>query len=195
VGVRDQSPFVDEADPSETGIPPAGGIPAHRWPVAFHGAIGGRDDRDAYAIGLRKGVSVQVETFSERLGSPLDTVLEVYDPDGDLVARNYDDATHDSRLVIRAGTDGAYRIEIRDKRGDGGPDFLYRIEGEEPRPSLSLFLASPVRKSQARQVIAVPRGNRVIAFLGVRREGFSAPVRIRPGSLPAGISVEVKDIP
>jgi hypothetical protein len=157
--------------------------------------LGVPGEADSFAIRARAGEMIQVEAFAVRIGSPMDTILQVYDPDGDLVARNDDDASHDSRIVFRAGSDGPYRIEIRDKRGEGGPGFLYRVEVEPPRPSLALFLAGPVRKSQARQVIAVPRGNRVIAFLGVRRVGFDDPVRIDVGALPEGVSVDLKEIP
>jgi hypothetical protein len=184
---------VDEADVGES-APSPDRLVAHDWPVAFHGVIGGRGDVDAFAIRARAGQTIQVEAFASRVGSPLDPILEVYDPDGDLVARNDDDATHDSRLTFQAPVDGPHRIEIRDKRLDGGPEFLYRLEVEEPRPALTLFLAGPIRKSQARQVVTVPRGNRVIAHLGVRREGFHGPVRIDMGPLPAGVSVDVKDI-
>ena len=103
--------------------------------------------------------------------------------------------THDSRVEFRARDDGPYRIRIRDKRRDGGPGFVYRIEVEQPRTSLTLFLAGSVRKSQSGQVIAVPRGNRVIAYLGVRRDGFDGPVRVEPGPLPDGVSLDLQEIP
>ncbi len=110
------------------------------------------------------------------------------------MGRNDDDATHDSRLTFQARADGPYGVLIRDKRLEGGPGYLYRIEVEEPRPSLTLFLAGPVRKSQARQVLAVPRGNRVLAHLGVRRDGIRGPVRIEMGPLPAGVSIHLGGI-
>jgi hypothetical protein len=188
-------PCVVESEPAGARPPSAGALTPHNWPVAFQGAIGARGEADAFAIRARAGQMIQVEAFAARIGSPLDTILQVFDPDGDPIARNDDDESHDSRIVFRAGGDGAYRIEIRDRRGEGGPGFLYRVEVELPRPSLALFLAGPVRKSQARQVIAVPRGNRVVAFLGVRRDGFDEPVRIDVGALPEGVSVDLKEIP
>jgi hypothetical protein len=187
-------PCVDEVEPGEA-TPPPDRVEAHAWPVAFHGVIGGRGDIDAFAVRAFSGQTIQVEVFATRVGSPLDAILEVYDPDGDLVGRNDDDATHDSRLTFQARADGPYRVEIRDKRLEGGPGYLYRIEVEEPRPSLTLFLAAPVRKSQARQIIAVPRGNRVLAHLGVRRDGFRGPIRIETGPLPLGVTIDIKEIP
>jgi hypothetical protein len=185
---------VEEPDLSESSAPAVEGLKAHAWPIAFYGAIGSQGDVDAYAIQAQSGDRIQIEAFAERLGAPLDTVLEVFDADGLLVARNDDDETHDSRLVIHVQDAGTYRIEIRDRRQEGGRDFVYRIEVEEPRPALELFLATPNRKSQAGQAIAVPRGNRVAAYLGVRRDGFEGPVHIDASGLPPGIMLDVQDI-
>jgi hypothetical protein len=173
----------------------AGDRVPHDWPVAFHGVIGTPDEADSFAIRAREGETIQVEAFAERVGSPLDTILEVFDPEGELVARNDDDESLDSRIIFRTKAAGAHRIAIRDKRGKGGPGSIYRIEVEWPRPGLTLFLAGPVRKSQARQTIAVPRGNRVVAFLGARRDGFDGPVRVQMGSLPEGVSADLTPIP
>jgi hypothetical protein len=185
---------VDEVETNEVSPLPADPGPGHDWPVAFHGVIGGPGDHDAMAVRARGGELIQVEAFAARVGSPLDTVVEVFGPSGDLLSRNDDDATCDSRLAFRAPEDGDYRITIGDKRGEGGPGFHYRVEVEAPQPALTLFLAAPVRKSQARQVIAVPRGGRVLAHLGVRRDGFDAAVRVRPGPLPAGVNTDLGEI-
>ncbi len=186
---------VQEPDPAEAASAVAVAPEPRAWPIAFHGAIGGRGDEDEYRILARAGDVIAVEAFADRLGSPLDPVLEVRDPSGDLVARNDDDVTHDSRVEFRARDQGAYGIMIRDKRRGGGPGFVYRIEVEQPRTSLTLFLAGSVRKSQSGQVIAIPRGNRVIAYVGVRRDGFEGPVRVETGPLPAGVSLDLQEIP
>jgi hypothetical protein len=188
-------PCVDEADPAEAALPRALEIKPVNWPVAFHCVLARPGDVDAFAINGRAGQVMQVEVFAERAGSALDSIVEIYNPEGDLIGRNDDDACHDSRITFKAETSGAYRIEISDKRRGGGPAFLYRIEVDQPRPSLEIFLPSPVRKSQARQVIAVPKGNRVLAYLGVRRDGFDAPVRIEVSGLPKGVSLDVNEIP
>ena len=188
-------PGFEEADLAETALPRPDHITSRDWPVAFHGVLAGPGDVDAFAIKARAGEVIQVEAFGERIGSPIDSIVEVYDPEGDLIARNDDDACHDSRIVFKAGSEGNYRIEVSDKRRQGGSAFLYRVEVEQPRPSLGLFLPGPIRKSQARQVIAVPRGNRVTAHIGVRRDGFDAPVQIETSGLPSGVSLDLKDIP
>src|SRR5262249_32061697 len=102
--VRPYAAF-DEPDTAEVSPAPADPGPGRDWPVAFHGVIGGRGDRDALAVRAREGDVIQVEAFATRVGSPLDAVVEVFGPSGDPVGRNDDDATHDSRLVFRAGAD------------------------------------------------------------------------------------------
>ena len=188
-------PGVEEADLTETAPPQPDQVKPYDWPVAFHGVLAGPGDVDAFAIQARAGELIQVEAFGERIGSPIDSIVEIRDPEGDLIGRNDDDACHDSRIVFKAESEGTYRVDISDKRREGGPAFLYRVEVEEPRPSLGLFLPGPVRKSQARQVIAVPRGNRVTAHIGVRRERFDAPVQVEASGLPSGVSLDLKDIP
>ena len=44
-------------------------------------------------------------------------------------------------------------------------------------------------------MIAVPRGNRVTAYLAVRRDGFAGPVTLTPGELPAGVKVDISADP
>jgi hypothetical protein len=55
----------------------AGDRAPRNWPVAFHGVIGTPDEVDSFAIRAGEGETIQVEAFAERVGSPLDTILEV----------------------------------------------------------------------------------------------------------------------
>jgi hypothetical protein len=185
---------IDEPDNAEAAPPKLEELSTQEWPVAFHGAIGAPGDIDAYGVRAHAGEEIQVEVFAQRMSAPLDSILEIYSPAGNLIARNDDDDTHDSRLVFQAETEGTYRVQVYDKRRQGGRDFLYRIEVEQPRPALTVFPLGTVRKSQLRQVIAVPRGNRVMAYVGVRRDGFDAPVRLEHSNLPQGVSLDVQEI-
>ncbi len=165
------------------------------WPVAFHGSIGRPDERDTWQVVAKRGDRLQVEVFAERVGSKLDSVLEVRDPEGRLVARNDDDESHDSRLVFTATRDAAYRLGLADKRREGGDGFHYRVEVEAPRPAVVLFFPTPARKSALNQVLAVPRGNRVMAYLGVRRDHCEGDVWVRIKGLPEGVRCDLADIP
>jgi hypothetical protein len=185
-------PNVLEAEPNDE---PKQAGPAVPWPVAFNGVIDRPGDVDHFRFRAAKGDVIDVTAYAFRVGSPLDTVVAVLNSAGEVVAANDDDETHDSRVRVRIPADGEYFVRVSDKRNQGGPRFIYRIELDRPKPGLVVFLPEPVRKSQERQVIAVPRGNRVAAFLAVRRDGFAGPVTIAPGELPAGVRVAVPPVP
>lgn len=184
-------PSVDEVASVRSESPQSPERKAHQWPVAFHGAIGLPGEVDVHSIETRAGDAIRVEVFAERVGSPLDSIIAIIDPHGDVIARGDDDECRDSLVVFNARSAGAHRIEISDKRRSGGASFVYRIEVEKPTPGLEAFLASPVRKSQSGQVIAVPRGNRVLAHVGVRRDGFDSPVRLEVTGLPQRVTIDV----
>ncbi|MCI0702296.1 MAG: PPC domain-containing protein [Planctomycetia bacterium] len=188
------SPFpnVIETEPNdETKLASA----AVAWPVAFNGLIEKVGDVDHYRFRAAKGEVIDVEAFAYRIGSPLDPVVAVFHPNGVLLAGNDDDETHDSRVQVTIPTDGEYIVRVTDKRKQAGPRFIYRVELTKPSTGLAVFLPPLARKTQDRQVIAVPRGNRVIAYIGVRRDGFTGPVTVTPGELPAGVKVNIPVIP
>jgi hypothetical protein len=189
------SPFpnVMEVEPNDD---PRSATPSpHGWPVAFNGVITTPGDVDHYRFRAVKGDVIEVTAFADRIGSPLDTILAVLDATGAELAVNDDDETHDSRVRLTIPADGKYVVRIADKRKQGGPGFLYRIEVDRPKPGLTVFLPTAIRKSQDRHVITVPRGNRVAAFVGVRRDGFDGPVTISPDQLPAGVVATIPPIP
>src|SRR5262245_228303 len=164
-------------------------------PLAFNGIIGRKGDVDHYRFRAARGDAFQFESFAYRLGSPLDTVVTILDAAGEVLVANDDDGSHDSRLRFVAPADGEYVLEVHDKRGQGGPEYVYRIEATVPRLELKVFLPRPNRLSQEGQALVVPRGNRVTTFLAVQRTGFDGEVTIRPGTLPAGVSLSVDPVP
>lgn len=188
------SPFpnVLEVEPNDT---TETATPAKSWPVAFNGVIRKKGDADHFRFTAKNGDTIDVEAFGFRLGTLVDTVVGVYDANGQLLARNDDDATQDSRLTFTAPADGEYTVRVTDKRGDGGPEYVYRVELRNPEPGLVVFMPAPERKTQAGQVIAIPRGNKVTAFLAVRRDGCEGEVSISPTSLPSGVNMTPVTVP
>jgi hypothetical protein len=124
---------------------------------AFNGTVSKSGDIDHFAFSAQKGEVLEVNTFAFRIGSPLDTVVSVWNANGDMIAFNNDDETHDSRFSFTVPTDGVYTIRVLDKRKQGGSGFIYRIEVNKPSSGLAVFLLPPARKTQDRQVIIVPR--------------------------------------
>jgi hypothetical protein len=187
------SPFpnVIEAEPNDT--PKQAGAAA-AWPVAFNGIVGKPGDADHFRFRARRGDVIDVSAWAYRIGSPLDPVVAVLDSAGALIASNDDDETHDSRLEVTIPADGEYLVRVTDKRGQGGPAFIYRVELAAPKPGLAVFLPERGRKGQDRHAVAVPRGNRVTAYIGVRRDGVEGPVTLTAGELPAGVRVGLKPV-
>lgn len=188
------SPFpnVIEAEPNDSPKAASAAVP---WPVAFNGIVETPGDVDHFRFAAKRGDALDVQAFAFRIGSPLDPVVAVFDASGELIAANDDDETHDSRVKLTIPADGEYVVRVTDKRKQGGPRFIYRVEVTKLEPGLAVFAAPPLRKTQDRGVVAIPRGNRVLVHLAVRRDGFTGPVTIAPGDLPAGVRASVPQVP
>lgn len=124
------------------------------------------------------------------MGLPyLDTVLELFDIDGNLVAE-HDDlmsgqgtviGNPDSLLHYIPGRAGRYRLVVRDRIGRGGPSFVYRLRVEERLPGFSL-LSDPENLNL--RAGAVGR----VGVLLIREPGFDEAVEIWAEDLPGGIT-------
>ncbi len=107
-------------------------------------------DRPAasYRLELRADQPFVATTQAAQLGLPrIDTVLELFDADGKLVAEHDDLMTGqgtvignpDSMLAFRAPSGGTYRLMVRDRTGRTGPDMAYRLVVEEREPRFALL--------------------------------------------------------
>ena len=156
-------------------------------PIAFNGVLTERDDVDLFRFRMNAGQRFQFEAFANRLGSPADTVISILDCHGNVLVTNDDDGSHDSRLVFVAPQTAEYLLRVVDQRGAGDENFFYRVEATQSVPALTTFLPRPNRMSQERQAISVPRGNRIVTFLGVKRQDVKSDVQLAPQGLPLGI--------
>lgn len=189
------SPFpnVLEAEPNDD--PAKLSASAAGLPVAFNGILQRAGDRDCFRFRAEEGVSWQFDALASRLGAPLDSVISIVDSTGQVLVSNDDEGTHDSRLMFTAPETGEYALCIRDKRGEGGENFVYRVEVTEPQPGLVAFMPRPERTSQQGQTIVVPRGNRVMAYLGTRRTRIEGDVRLAAKGMPVGVSLTETVVP
>ena len=164
------------------------------WPVAFNGTIAKVGERDEFRFRAKQGDVIDIAAFAFRIGSPLDPVVTLLDGNLRELASNDDGETHDSHLRVPIPADGEYVVRVADKRKQAGPNFLYRIELTQPQSGVTIFAPGPLRKTQERQVITVPRGGRICTYLGVRRDGCSGPVKIAAGELPKGVKLTHTDL-
>ncbi len=94
----------------------------------LQGSVGGAKDEDVFAVEGRKGETWVFEASAQRLGSPLDPILTLYDAAG-LTIASQDDASgaRDPVLKVTLPADGAYRLSLIDAHDQGGPTHVYHL--------------------------------------------------------------------
>ena len=117
--VLEASPNQDREHATATDLPP---------PLALNGVISQKGEEDWFRFPATKGVALDLNVYARRLGSPLDSVLEVFDAKGRSLAANDDAVGADSELKFTPPETTNYFVRIRDTLGQGGPDYVYRIE-------------------------------------------------------------------
>ncbi len=96
-------------------------------PVTVNGRIFPREDVDLWRFEAAAGQVVRCEVNAARLGSPLDSQLEIADAEGNVLASNSDRFGADSGLVFVAPVDGVYEARIRDVAMGGLQSYVYRL--------------------------------------------------------------------
>lgn len=98
-----------------------------KLPVTINGRIFPRENVDTWNFITRRGQSITCEVWAARLGSPLDSRIEVRDPHGRTIAENDDAFDTDSFLRFVPAEDGRYQVRIHDVQFRGGPAYVYRL--------------------------------------------------------------------
>lgn len=175
------SPNQDREHATATDLPP---------PLALNGVISQKGEEDWFRCPATKGVALDVNVYARRLGSPLDSVLEVFDAQGRSLAANDDAAGADSELKFTPPETTNYFVRVRDTLGQGGPDYVYRIEVTPVTPDLAVKIPEVARNdTQSRQFIAVPRGNRFATLISARRANFGGELVFGAEGLPPGVTL------
>lgn len=113
----------------------------------------------------------RVDVYGARLGSSLDATLEIIDEQtGVSIASAEDVDSLDASLAFFGRADQIYLARVDDKRSMRGLDYFYRLELGPKNPDLTAFVARRDKLSQAHQSIGVPKGNRVLAMVGLRSD-------------------------
>jgi hypothetical protein len=94
----------------------------------IEGVVNPASDVDVFRFDGKPGQQVVLEIFAARYGSPLDSLLTLYDSDGRIVASNDDvDGTADSRIETTLPATGAYYVSVVDANDVGSPSNIYRL--------------------------------------------------------------------
>ncbi|NNM30414.1 MAG: peptidase, partial [Akkermansiaceae bacterium] len=192
-------PYYNEKEPNEGSAEatPVGEAPM--VPIAFHGVISKKEDKDWFRFAARKGQKIRVQVYARQLRSPLDSYIIVRNAkDGKQIGNN-DDGTQrqpDSRLDFDVPEDGEYLVNIRDQLYGSGPDYTYRIEVGPRRPAISASFPYAQRNiSQKWKVISVPRGNRVAKVVNISRANIGCDIECAADGLPGGVRLDVDPAP
>ena len=192
------SPFdnVLEKEPNNS-AKEAEAAQAGALPLAFNGVLQGENDTDYFKFSAKKGQKFRFRSFANQIGSPVDTVLYLYDATGKSLGSSDDaDGLADSKIDFTAPADGEYYVRVRDMLDRGGDDFVYRIESEPFEPGVLVTMPEMQRNdAQYWKQFNVPRGNAYAMTVNVSRQNFSGDLVFDLPKLPAGVTWEAGTIP
>lgn len=161
-------------------------------PVGISGRLNAANQRDRFLLPVTVGMKLTFEVFAERLGSRIDTVLELKNKAGAVLATN-DDApnTTDSRLdfVVPAATD-VIEIVVRDTLDIGNPEAIYRLVvtlTDAPKNDFDVQVRT--------DALNVPGGETQIVEAFINRQGYTGPLQLQATGLPPGITLSGTEVP
>lgn len=189
----DTLPELAETEPND--------LQTAAMPVPTSAIINGRIDKpgdvDFFKFEGQAGQEIVAEVLARRLGSPLDSVLRLYDSSGKQLAENDDTEdraqgllTHhaDSRISLKLPSTGTYFLQLADTQAKGGAEYAYRLRLSEPRPDFELRVA-PSSVSLRRW------NNEPVTVHLLRRDGFTGAVSLSLADMPAGWKLSETNIP
>ncbi len=181
-------PLMMEQEPNDTPSQ-ANRIPI---PCGVNGRIGKKRDLDHFAFKATKGKAIRFEVFARRFGttltSPLDSMIDVLNAQGAIVASNDDAFGKDSALVFTPNADGEFVIRIRDLNSKGGDGFVYLLEADWAKPDFTL-------KCDPSKSMIGPGGRAAFFVQLTRANGFTGPVKVEIKGLPEQVTVNPLVIP
>jgi hypothetical protein len=149
-------------------------------PIIINGRIGQPGDRDVFRFEGRAGQTIIAEVRARRLDSPLDSVLELTDASGKVLAFNDDHEdrgaglhTHhaDSLLRVRLPSDGTYYLHLSDAQRQGSAAHVYRLRVSIPQPDFELRV-TPC------SINVRPGATVAITVHALRKDGFSGDINL-----------------
>jgi hypothetical protein len=168
-----------------------------KFPVLVYGQINHPGDVDNYCIAGKAGDELVVEVIARRLGSPVDSRLNIFDATGKKIHWNDDFRrlnvglqTHhsDSYIHFKLPTDGIYTIQIADTQRKGGDGFDYYLRLDRPKPDFKVYLQPSVLN------IETGIGTALLLHI-VREDGFDEDINLSLKQAPEGFKLSGTRIP
>jgi hypothetical protein len=181
-------PLIAEQEPNDTPSQ------ANRItiPCGINGRIEKRRDLDYFAFKAIKGKAIRFEVFARRFGtilnSQLDSMLDILNAQGAIVASNDDANGKDAAIVFTPPADGEYTIRIRDLNNKGGEGFVYYLECDWAKPDFTL-------KCDPSKAMMGPGGRGAWYVQVARTNGFAGPVKVEVKGLPKEVTANPLIVP
>ncbi len=166
-------------------------------PLAFNGILEKAGDVDFFKFTAKKGQRFRVISYANRLGTPADTLINIYNSKmGSLGGNDDADGSKDSRVDFNVPEDGEYFLRVSDMLNGGGEGFVYRIETEGFEPSIEVTMPEMIRNNfQHLKQFNIPQGGRYAMTVNVKRNNMSGDLVFDLPVLPAGVSWDAGVIP
>jgi hypothetical protein len=160
---------------------------------AINGTISKPGENDWYRFKAKKGQVFDVHCYARRIRSPLDPVMHMHKGEGGYIQGDDDAMKPDCYFRFTAPEDKEYVLQLHDHLQKGGETFTYRVEFTPVAPSVSLFFPKADGNNlpnQERQMVAVPRGNRMAVLTYASRANFGGAMQVYAKDLPKGMTLE-----
>jgi hypothetical protein len=175
--VLEQEPN-DEPDKATT-VPAGSAIP-----FAVNGILENPGDTDCFRFGAKKGERMNIRLHAQSLGSPMDARMSIAKAGAPSKAERSDDSNDDALGMFDAQTtrerldpadtwaapeDGDYILSVTDVRGEGGANFVYRVEFTAVRDGLLTTLLPVDNNARLqRNSVSVGQGSSASAIVGLK---------------------------
>jgi hypothetical protein len=166
-------------------------------PMIVNGRMDRSGDWDVFRIEGRADEQIVAEVTARRLGSPMDSVLELIDASGKRLAFNDDhedraDAlnTHhaDSLVHVTLPADGTYFLRLGDAQNEGGSEYAYRLRVSRPQPDFALRVVPSAVNADSWRL-------KPITIFALRKDGFDGEIALSFKGDPAGVLMDGGLIP
>jgi hypothetical protein len=176
-------PEIAEIEPNDS-IKRAQAI---KLPLNINGRISEAAEADFFKFSGKVGETVVAEIYARQLNSPLDSLVQLLDSSGKVIAWN-DDFVHkekylhkarvgimthyaDSYLMTKLPATGDYYVRVVDVQNHGGNAYAYRLRISSPQPDFVLFTTP----SSITMRLGIPYAIKVHLL---RRDGFTGAVKL-----------------
>ncbi len=188
-----QLPQVDDTEPNDTST----AAQKITFPAIVKGKIAQEGDVDIFQFAGKAGDTVVAEIYARRLGSPMDSLLRIFDATGKVIAMNDDNKNpemgmitnySDSYLLLKLPATGSYYVQVSDSLRQGGDDYNYYLRISPPQGDFALRMTPSTLNM-------TPGNPLVFTVYAFRKDGWDGDIDIVLKDAPAGFTISGARIP